>query len=219
MASLDWLVERKLPHLDAADLVRAEALRVRHFVREYRSEWFVKRPVYGEDGTLVGSEPRLALVGETSIARTLFTEPERVPGGVPRQFLQLLDYLIAYASRTAPSPTAPPSTPLSPPRADADRSRRYRFTQADCERVGRAMTLTKTKLRTSLGDEHFKECVWVAYNSPGIHEVDLQAFVQRWRLDGHLSAMMSDGAERAREVLDRKARERKHSFLAMEREG
>lgn len=189
MASLDWLVERKLPHLDA-DLVRAEALRVRHFVREYRSEWFVKRPVYGEDGTLVGSEPRLALVGETSIARTLFTEPERVPGGVPRQFLQLLDYLIAY-----------------------------RFTQADCERVGRAMTLTKTKLRTSLGDEHFKECVWVAYNSPGIHEVDLQAFVQRWRLDGHLSAMMSDGAERAREVLDRKARERKHSFLAMEREG
>ena len=45
------------------------------------------------------------------------------------------------------------------------------------------------------------------------------AFVQRWRLDGHLSAMMSDGAERAREVLDRKARERKDSFLAMEREG
>ena len=38
-------------------------------------------------------------------------------------------------------------------------------------------------------------------------------------LDGHLSAMMSDGAERAREVLDRKARERKDSFLAMEREG
>ena len=84
---------------------------------------------------------------------------------------------------------------------------------------GRVMTLTKTKLRSSLSDEHFEQSVWVAYNSPGIHEVDLQAFVERWRLDGHLSATMSGGGERAREVLDRKARERKHTFLAMAREG
>ena len=72
--------------------------------------------------------------------------------------------------------------------------------------------------RLHLG-EHFEQLVWVAYNSPGIHEVDLQAFVDRWRLDGHLSAMMSGGGERAREVLDRKAQERKHTFLAMAREG
>ena len=118
--------------------------------------------------------------------------------------------------RSGPTPLSHPHA--TPPTTSRPASR-YRFTQADCERVGRVMTLTKTKLRSSLSDEHFEQSVWVAYNSPGIHEVDLQAFVERWRLDGHLSATMSGGGERAREVLDRKARERKHTFLAMAREG
>ena len=70
------------------------------------------------------------------------------------------------------------------------------------------MTLTKPALRSSLGDEHFKQACWVAFNSPGFHEVDVMAFVKRWKADGHLSAVMKDqGAIRAREVLERKANE------------
>ena len=45
----------------------------------------------------------------------------------------------------------------------------------------------------------------------------IQAFVRRWKADGHLSAVMKDkGAERAKEVLERKAREHKPSWLAVQ---
>ena len=54
------------------------------------------------------------------------------------------------------------------------------------------MTLTKPALRSSLGNDHFKQAAWVAFNSPPIHEVDIQTFVRRWRADGHLSAVMKD---------------------------
>ena len=48
----------------------------------------------------------------------------------------------------------------------------------------------------------------------GFHEVDIQAYVRRWKADGHLSAVMKDaGAERAKEVLERKARAHKVTFL------
>lgn len=91
----------------------------------------------------------------------------------------------------------------------------FRYNQSDTERAGRTMTLTKPALRSSLGDDHFKQAVWVAFNSPGFHEVDLMAFVKRWKDDNHLSAVMKDdGASRAREVLERKAAEQKVSFLA-----
>ena len=76
------------------------------------------------------------------------------------------------------------------------------------------MTLTKPALRSSLGDEHFKQACWVAFNSPSFHEVDLDAFVRRWRAEGHLSAVMKDrDAPSARQVLERKAAEHKVSFL------
>uniref|UniRef100_A0A7S2G6A0 Uncharacterized protein n=1 Tax=Haptolina brevifila TaxID=156173 RepID=A0A7S2G6A0_9EUKA len=92
----------------------------------------------------------------------------------------------------------------------------FRFTQCDTELAGRTMTLTKPALRASLGPLHFKQAVWVAFNSPGFHEVDLQAFVRRWKADGHLSAMMKDcDAERARQMLERKAAEHKPSFLGL----
>ena len=46
-------------------------------------------------------------------------------------------------------------------------------------------------------------------------ELDIGAFVKRWKADGHLSAVMKDsGAVRARQVLERKAQEHKVSFLA-----
>ena len=66
----------------------------------------------------------------------------------------------------------------------------FRFNQSDTERAGRTMTLTKPALRMSLGNTHFKQAVWVAFNSPGFHEVDILAFVRRWMADGHLAAVM-----------------------------
>jgi hypothetical protein len=137
-----------------------------------------------------GTEQRLTLTGEGSIAHTLFTQPERISGGVPAQFLDLLDFMISF-----------------------------RFTQCDTERAGRTMTLTKPALRSSLGDLHFKQACWVAFNSPGFHEVDIQAFVRRWIAAGRPplgsdTAVMKDkGAERTKEVLNRKRQVHKPSFL------
>ena len=54
-------------------------------------EWMLEYDVIGEDGKVMGTERRLTLVGETSIAHTLFTEPARVSGGVPHHFLELMD--------------------------------------------------------------------------------------------------------------------------------
>ena len=131
------------------------------------------------------TELRLALVDELSIAHTLFTEPERISGGIPRQFLDVMDYMISF-----------------------------RFNQSDTERAGRTMTLTKPTLRSSHGSEHFKQAAWVAHNSPGFHEVDVMAFIKRWKDDGNLSAIMKDvTGRRAREVLERKAEEHKVTFL------
>jgi len=138
---IDWLVTNVLTHLDA-DTLKAEALRVRFFVREHNSQWMLEHNVYGEDGKVDGTEKRLTLTGEESIAATLFTEPQRILGGVPAQFLELLDFMISF-----------------------------RFTQCDTERVGRTMTLTKPALRSSLGDLHFKQACWVAYNSPGFRSM------------------------------------------------
>ena len=90
----------------------------------------------------------------------------------------------------------------------------FRFNQSDTERAGRTMTLTKPALRSSLGNKHFKHAAWVAFNSPGFHEIDIMALVQRWKADGHLSAVMKDATgPRAKEVLQRKVCEHKVSFL------
>jgi len=81
-ASILWLVANVLTHLDA-DVLCAEAMRVRFFVRDHKKEWMLEYPVIGKDGKVVGTERRLTLTGETSIAATLFTQPERISGGVP----------------------------------------------------------------------------------------------------------------------------------------
>ena len=57
----------------------------------------------------------------------------------------------------------------------------FRFNQSDTEHASRTMTLTKLALRSSLGNTHFKQAVWVAFNSPGVHEIDVMALVQRWK--------------------------------------
>ena len=60
---------------------------------------------------------------------------------------------------------------LSPKRNIHGALVRHRLT----ERAGRTMTLTKPALRSSLGKEHFKQACWVAFNSPGFHELDIMA--------------------------------------------
>eukprot|EP00966_Prymnesium_polylepis_P094155 2179265-Prymnesium_polylepis.1 len=138
--SLNWLVANVLTHLNA-EVLKAEALRTRLFVCEHKSQWMLEHKVVGENGKVMGSERRLTLTGEESIAHTLFSEPGRISGGVPSQFLELLDFMISF-----------------------------RFTQCDTERLGRTMTLTKPALRSSLGDLPFKQVCWVAFTSPGFHD-------------------------------------------------
>ena len=62
-------------------------MRARFFVREQKQQWMLEHSVVGEDGKVMGSELRLTLTGEESIAHSFFTEPERIPGGVPHQLL------------------------------------------------------------------------------------------------------------------------------------
>jgi hypothetical protein len=73
---------------------------VKHFVRDNRSQFIVDCDEHDDEDdkkTLTRTVKRLALVGETSIAHTLFTQPERVAGSnIPNQFLELMDYMIAY---------------------------------------------------------------------------------------------------------------------------
>ena len=64
-------------------------MRARLFVRDHKKEWMLEHDVFGEDGLVAGSERRLTLTGEQSIAHTFFTEPQRVSGGTPRQFLEV----------------------------------------------------------------------------------------------------------------------------------
>lgn len=110
--SVEWLCNNVLTHLEPA-IVQSELLQVKLFVREHRSEWELEHDVYDEDGNVVGQEKRLTLVGEGSIAHTLFTQPDRIPGGVPKHFLELMDYMISFrynrtssAVRSARAPSA-----------------------------------------------------------------------------------------------------------------
>ena len=93
--AVEWLCENVLTHLDPLT-VQSELLQVKLFVRENRSQWMLERDVFDEDGKMTGKAKQLALVGEGSIAHTLFTEPARLPGGVPKHFLELMDYMIAF---------------------------------------------------------------------------------------------------------------------------
>jgi hypothetical protein len=75
-------------------------------------------------------------------------------------------------------------------------------------------TASASSSPSSLRNIHFKQAAWVAFNSPGFHEIDIMALVERWKADGHLLALMKDASgPRAKEVLERKAREHKVSFL------
>ena len=79
------------------------------------------------------------------------------------------------------------------------------------------MTLIKPPERTSLGDENFKMLVWIPwpYNCPPIHQVDFSKYVDVWVKEKHQPALFQSGGEQR--VLERKARERKHTVLCDKR--
>ena len=86
--SLQYIVQHKLPHLDA-DLVLAQAVAVRSYVREHRDQYMVD--VTDENKAVVGKKLDLAAVYEN-----LFTENVLEPALPPRSYLTVLDYSIAY---------------------------------------------------------------------------------------------------------------------------
>lgn len=123
------------------------------------------------------------------VYETFFTEHVLQGPIPPQQYLEVLDYSIAF-----------------------------RFTQCDTERLGRCMNLMKPCSRASLGDKHFAMSVFVAYNAPELHDIDFNRLVRCWEARHKrriLAVQLSvDKAnQREREVLTRRASEHKHTFV------
>ncbi|KAJ1630298.1 hypothetical protein T492DRAFT_906917 [Pavlovales sp. CCMP2436] len=161
-----------LPVVSKERATAPSARPVKHFVRDNRSQFIVDRDEHDDEDdkkTLTRTVKRLALVGETSIAHTLSTQPERVAGSnIPNQILELMDYMIAY-----------------------------RYNQSDTERAGRKMTLSKTLMRSSLADKTFAMLVRVFFNSPPAHQLDMSLFVREWKVNGHKGALRTQEWEDA----------------------
>ena len=100
-------------------------------------------------------KPSLRIAGKGSIMEALFCTPG-VVGLHIEQYLHLADYMIAYDIKSA-----------------------------DVERVGSHMQLIKTKLRTSLADQTFKSLVFLSFNLPHLHEIDIGTLVNAWKAAGH----------------------------------
>lgn len=182
--SIRWLVENKLPELDV-EVVQNEALKVRMWLADCQRKFMVQVPVYDENGDRVKGRTKeeLALCGDNSIFNVLFTQYDTLfPSGI-KSYLYSADYNIAYL-----------------------------VTQCATERIGRNMTLTKPPERSSLGDDAFKELVWISYNCPPIHEVDFSEYVRVWEEEKHQLALFQIGGEQR--VLERKKSEHKHTILS-----
>ena len=52
----------------------------------------------------------------------------------------------------------------------------YKVSQSDTERIGSDMNLAKTDLRKNLGDLTYRALVFVAFNMPPAHLLDMQPF-------------------------------------------
>ena len=95
----------------------------------------------------------------------LFATPG-VVGLYIEQYLHLADYMIALDIKTA-----------------------------DVERVGSHMQLVKTKLRTSLHDTTFAALVFLSFNLPYLHEVDIDVLITAWKKAGHKLPINKNDAE------------------------
>jgi len=88
---------------------------------------------------------------------------------------------------------------------------------SDTERAGRNMTLSKILMRSSLADKTFAMLVWVSFNSPPAHQLDMSLFVREWKVNGHKGALHTQEWEDAeRRVLARLRSVRKATFLGIQ---
>ena len=61
----------------------------------------------------------------------------------------------------------------------------YDVKATDVERVGSHMQLIKTKLRTRLADLTFKALLFLSFNLPLLHDIDIDLLVEAWKAAGH----------------------------------
>jgi hypothetical protein len=98
------------------------------------------------------------------------------------QYMEILDYMIAY-----------------------------KWNQSDVERCGSTMNLTKTKHRSSIGDDIFPALVWLAFNCPPIYQIDFTPILVDWYTN-HRAAIGGYCIQESRVISRLKAAE-KHSML------
>ena len=166
--AIDWLIEKKFPMLDPA-VVKADAAAVRLWAKKEYKRFFDEdeaQPTWSAKRRAQHvPKPRMRIAGSDSIMEALFTTPMLVGRDIS-QYLHIADYMLAYD-----------------------------ISSADVERVGSYMQLVKSKLRTSLEDSTFACGVFLAYNLPYLHEIDLDVLVEAWRKSGHKLPINKNEAE------------------------
>ena len=165
---IDWLVTNIFPMLDA-QLLKNQALKVRLWVKE-RYDRFYDKDEADPSWTKKRRDahvpkPHIRISGPDSIMEALFATPG-VVGVYIEQYLHVSDYMIALDIKTA-----------------------------DVERVGSHMQLIKTKLRTSLHDSTFAALVFLSFNLPHLHEIDLDVLIKAWKKAGHMLPINRNDAE------------------------
>jgi hypothetical protein len=71
----------------------------------------------------------------------------------------------------------------------------FNMKSADVERVGSHMQLIKTKFRTSLHDQTFMALVFLSFNLPFLHEIDIGTLVAAWKAAGHRMPIRKNDAD------------------------
>ena len=107
----------------------------------------------------------LQLYGEKGIFRMLHKKRGDISNGALESFFIMVDYMVSY-----------------------------KVSQSDTERIGSDMNLTKTDLRKHLGDLTYRALVFVAFNMPPAHLLDLQPFLDAW---AHLNHNRTSQKKRA----------------------
>ena len=159
-SEIDWLVENKFPMLDATH-VKNQSLKVKQFVHEHYGHFYDADAAPDNWSAKRKAKhrpnPHLRISGKNSIMEALFTNETLFysSGGIG-EYLHIADYMIAYDVKAA-----------------------------DVERVGSHMQLIKTKLRTRLADLTFKALLFLSFNLPLLHDIDIDLLVEAWKAAGH----------------------------------
>jgi hypothetical protein len=168
---IEWLVEKYFPMLDA-QILKNQALKVRLYVKNNYGRFFDTDEADPSWRTKRRQshvpKPSIRIAGPDSIMEALFSSPA-VVGIHIEQYLHLADYMIALDIKTA-----------------------------DVERVGSHMQLVKggkDARRSSLHNTTYAALVFLSFNLPHLHEIDLDVLITAWKKAGHLLPIHKNGAE------------------------